>query len=93
MPNTEKRIVSLAREHAAYVDGLVASGHYASASEVVRAGLRALQERDVAVETWLREDVAPVYEAMRADPNRGLSAETVFAQIRTHHAAQLKGRE
>jgi hypothetical protein len=30
---------------------------------VVPAGLRALQERDAAVERWLREEVAPVYDA------------------------------
>ena len=40
----------------------------ASASEVVRAGLRALQERDAAVERWLREEVAPVCDAMQAEP-------------------------
>ena len=93
MPNAEKRTVSLPQEHAAYVDQLVASGHYASAREVVRAGLRALQERDAAVEKWLREDVAPGYDAMQADPDRGVSAETVFSRIRAHHAARLKGEE
>ena len=91
MSGTEKRTVSLPPEHAAYVDKLVRSGDYASASEVVRAGLRALQERDAAVEKWLREEVAPAYDAMQADPDRALGAEGVFADIRAHHAAQLKG--
>ena len=93
MSNTEKRTVSLPQEHAAFVDRLVASGHYASVSEVVRAGLHALQERDAAVEKWLLQDVAPVHDAMQADPDRGVSAETVFSQIRAHHAAQLKEEE
>jgi antitoxin ParD1/3/4 len=90
MSGVEKRTVSLPSEHAAYIDGLVDSGLYGSASEVVRAGLRALQERDAVVEKWLRDEVAPVYDAMRADPARGLSAESVFDQIRSHHAARLK---
>ena len=49
MSSIAKRTVSLPPEHAAYIDRLVASGLFASASEVVRAGLRALQERDLAV--------------------------------------------
>ena len=92
MANIEKRTVSLPEEHAAFIDQLVASGVYASASEVVRAGLRALQERDAAVERWLREDVAPVYDAMQADPARAVSLDGVFADVRAHHAKRLKGQ-
>jgi len=92
MSNVEKRTVSLPAEHAIYVDELVASGLYGSVSEVVRAGLRALQERDTAVEKWLRDEVAPAYDVMQADPKRGLSAQSVFDQVSTHHAARLKGR-
>ncbi len=91
MPNIEKRTISLPAEHAAYLDEMVKSGNYASASEVVRAGLRALRERDAAVESWLREEVAPVYDAMKADPSRGMDANAVFAKVRAHHAAKVKG--
>lgn len=92
MTEIEKRTVSLPKEHAAFIDRMVDSGAYASASEVVRAGLRALQERDAAVERWLQEEVAPVYDAMAADPGRALSAESVFDEIRAHHAERLKLR-
>ena len=47
-------------------------------------------ERDAAVERWLREEVAPVYDAMQADPGRGLSADQVTAALAAHHAARLK---
>lgn len=90
MPVVNKRTVSLPAEQSSYVDQLVASGSYASASEVVRAGLRALQERDAAVERWLREDVAPVYDAMQADSGRAIPAADVFASLRAHHADRLK---
>lgn len=90
MPVVSKRTVSLPAEQSRYIDDMVAAGSYASASEVVRAGVRALQERDAAVERWLREDVAPVYDAMQADPDRALSAEDVFASIRARHADRLK---
>ena len=84
-----KRTFSLPAEQAKFIDAQVASGTYASASEVVRAGLRALQERDAAVERWLREEVVPVYDAMKADPGLGRSPEQVFGAIRKRHAARL----
>ena len=90
MAAVEKRTVSLPPAQAQYIDTLVAAGTYASASEVVRAGLRALQERDAVVERWLRDEVLPVYDAMQADPSRGLPADQVVAAMRAHHAEHLK---
>ena len=81
MSNTEKKTISLPAEHAVFIDGMVESGAYASASEVVRAGIRALQERDAAVTRWLLNEVAPVYDAMLADPSRGIPLEQVFDQL------------
>lgn len=92
MQRAAKRTFSLPPEHAEFIDAQVASGAYASGSEVVRAGLRALQERDAAVDRWLREEVAPVYDAMIADPSRALPAKKVFAAVRRRHAARLKAR-
>lgn len=86
MSNISKRTVSLPEEHGVYIDQMVASGAFASASEVVRAGLRALQEREAAVDRWLREEVAPVYDAMQADPDRGIAASQVFEELRERHA-------
>lgn len=90
MSATAKRTFSLPAEQAKFIDSQVKTGTYASGSEVVRAGLRALQERDAAVERWLREDVAPVYDAMKADPKRAIPAAKVFAAIRAHHAARMR---
>ena len=92
MSNVEKRTFSLPAEHAEFIDQKVASGTYASGSEVVRAGLRALQERDAAVERWLREEVAPVYDAIKADPSRAHPAKDVFTRIRAKHAKRDKGQ-
>lgn len=87
----DKRTISLPDEHALYIDSKVKSGDYASVSEVVRAGLRALQERDRAVEEWLREKVAPAYDAMLEDPSRGIPSKQVFDEIRALHADDMKG--
>jgi antitoxin ParD1/3/4 len=92
MSNIEKRSFSLPAEHAAFIDKKVSSGAYASGSEVIRAGLRALQERDAAVERWLREDVAPTYDAMKANPARAVRADKAFAEVRGRHAKRQKAR-
>ena len=92
MAHAKKRTFSLPAEHVRFIDQQVASGSYASASEVVRAGLRALQERDAAVERWLREEVAPVFDAMQADPDRARSMGEVFGAIRARHARSLADR-
>ena len=93
MPSPSKRTFSLPAAQARYIDRKVKSGAYASASEVVRAGLRALQERDEAMERWLREEVVPVYEAYHADPSRAIPAEQVFAELRAHHSAGQSKRK
>lgn len=85
MSAAEKRTFSLPSEQARYIDRLVQSGTYATSSEVIRAGLRALQERDAAVDRWLREEVVPVAAAMQAEPGRAIPADQVFDEIRTLH--------
>lgn len=92
MAAVEKRTVSLPAEQASYIDAQVAKGTYASASEVVRAGLRALQERDDAIERWLREKVATTYDAMQADPSRAIPPDRVLQDLRAHHAKRLKAK-
>jgi antitoxin ParD1/3/4 len=93
VPSPNKRTFSLPTEQARYIDALVASGTYASGSEVVRAGLRALPERDAAVEKWLREEVVKVCDAMQSDPRRAIPGEQVFATIRARHADRLKKKQ
>lgn len=89
MAAAEKRTFSLPSEQARFIDSLVESGAYATSSEVIRAGLRALQERDAAIERWLREDVAPVVVAMQADPGRAIPLDEVMDEIRTLHASRV----
>ena len=90
MAATEKRSFTLPTEQAAFIDKLVKSGAYATSSEVIRDGLRALQERDAAIECWLREEVAPTYDEMKAHPERYISGDQVMNELRAHHAARLK---
>ncbi len=90
MASQEKRTFSLSAELSKYIDKLVKSGAYATGSEVVRAGLRSLQERDSAVERWLREEVAEACDALRADPGRAVPAKEVFDTLRARHGDRKK---
>lgn len=92
MTKVLKRTFSLPAEQADFIDAKVDSGAYASGSEVIRAGLRALQERDAAVERWLRDEVAPVYDTMKANPEHKPSAKSVFSEARARYAARRKVR-
>jgi len=81
MRSTQQLSITLPIEMAAAVKSRVAAGEYATESEVIRDGLRALMARDRAVESWLHAQVLPAYDALKADPSRGLSLEQVRAQL------------
>jgi antitoxin ParD1/3/4 len=81
MRSTQQLSITLPVEMARLVKDKVASGAYASESEVIREGLRALQERDAAVERWLREEVAPSFDAHRADPSAARPLSEVAASL------------
>jgi putative addiction module CopG family antidote len=55
----------------------VISGDYASESEVIREGLRALTERERVTEDWLRGPVAEAYDAWEAGTLETVSLEAV----------------
>jgi antitoxin ParD1/3/4 len=85
MRSTKQLSVTLPNEMADHVRARVARGEYASESEVIRDGLRALQAREEAVETWLREEVAAIYDAMKADPSRARTSEQVRQRLADEH--------
>jgi len=64
------------------VDERVKSGSYASADEVVRAGLLALEREETATHEWL---IQLAEEAM-ADPRPSVPAKQAFADLRAKHA-------
>lgn len=77
MRTTQQMSITLSREMAEAVKQKVASGEYATESEVIRDGLRALLARDRAIETWLREKVVPAYDAHKANPKSGMTVKQV----------------
>src|SRR5680860_657058 len=63
MRTTRQLSITLPNEMADALRERVQSGEYASESEVIRDGLRALWARDQAVEAWLQGEVAASYDA------------------------------
>lgn len=84
---TQQMSVTLPTEMAQAVKEKVRSGEYASESEVIREGLRALHARDRAMEAWLHQQVGPAYDALNADPSRARSADQVRARVAEKLAA------
>lgn len=87
MRSTRQMSITLPIEMARMVKDKVATGEYATESEVVRDGLRALMARDRALDDWLRREVAPAHDAMRQDPSRGASPDQVRSRLAAGHEA------
>lgn len=81
MRSTQQFSITLPTELAELVRSKVASGEYATDSEVIRDGLRTLAARDRAVESWLRNTVASTYDALKADPSRALTGDQVRQRL------------
>lgn len=81
MRTTQQMSITLPNDMADVVKSKVRTGEYASESEVIRDGLRALMARDRAVESWLHAQVGPAYDALKADPSRGVTADHVRSRL------------
>jgi antitoxin ParD1/3/4 len=87
MRTTQQFSITLPNEMAEVVRAKVLAGEYATESEVIRDGLRALMVRDRVMENWLQTQVAPAYDAMKAQPSRAVSVSQVRSKLAMLHAA------
>ena len=85
MRTTQQLSITLPKEMADAIKSKVAAGEYASESEVIRDGLRVLMARDRAVESWLRDQVGPAFDAIQADPSRAVTIDQVRARLAVAH--------
>jgi antitoxin ParD1/3/4 len=86
MPRRSRPITVTLGDLQTHVEARVKSGAYASASEVLRAAVRALDREEAAVNDWLRQRVD---EAL-ADPRPNVPARDVFKRLREHHAKSVR---
>ncbi|MDB5777497.1 MAG: putative transcriptional regulator, CopG/Arc/MetJ family [Herbaspirillum sp.] len=85
MRTTQQFSITLPNEMADVIRTKVAAGEYATESEVIRDGLRALMARDRAMDNWLRQEVGPAYDALKADPTRAVTADQIRATLAAEH--------
>ncbi len=90
MRSTQQFSITLPNEMAEAVRSKVAAGEYATESEVIRDGLRAQLARDRAVESWLREQVAPAYDALKAEPSRAIGVDQLRASLAAEHRKTIE---
>ena len=85
MRTTQQMSITLPNEMADAIRTKVRAGEYATESEVIREGLRALLNRDRAIESWLQSQVVEAYDALKADPSRAVTIEQVRARLASEH--------
>ena len=85
MRTTQQFSITLPNEMADVVKSKVAAGEYATESEVIRDGLRALIARDDAIENWLHDQVGAAYDALKADPTRIVTVDQVRGRLAAEH--------
>ena len=70
------------------VEDRVKAGSYASADEVIRAGLLALEREEAGTNNWLIQ----LAEKSLADPRPSVPAEQVFRELRAKYKRPLSQR-
>lgn len=89
MPRTSRPVTVTLGDLQERVDARVQSGQYASASEVLRAALRALDREEGALNEWMRERIKEAIE----DPRPSIPAEDVFKRLRERHAERFPAKD
>lgn len=77
--------IALGEHYERFIKRQLESGRYNNASEVVRAGLRMLEDFEASRERWLREEIPTRLAEMRNDPSIGIPAEQVFDDLEERH--------
>ena len=85
MRTTQQMSITLPNEMADAIRTKVRAGEYATESEVIREGLRALLTRARAIENWLQNQVVEAYDALKADPSRAVTIDQVRARLASEH--------
>jgi antitoxin ParD1/3/4 len=80
---------SIGKHFEAFVERLIASGRYSTASEIIRDGLRLIEEREQSREAkleWLR---AAIQEGLDSGPGREVDPKTLAEEVKARGRRRL----
>lgn len=80
--------ITVPEEMAERLRAKVASGAYASESEVIGDGLRALDAEEAEIERWLKETVRPIYDRVKNGQEALIPIDEVFDGLLERHEAR-----
>jgi antitoxin ParD1/3/4 len=81
---------SIGRHFEAFIESLIASGRYSTASEIIRDGLRMIEEREQDREAkleWLR---AAIQEGLDSGPSREVDPKTLAEEVKARGRQRLE---
>jgi antitoxin ParD1/3/4 len=81
--------IALNEHYEQFIKKQLESGRYNNASEVVRAGLRLLEDYEDTREKWLRDEVVSRFDDLERNPSKAIPATSVFADLEKRHNARL----
>jgi antitoxin ParD1/3/4 len=80
---------SIGKHFEAFIASLIASGRYSTASEIIRDGLRLIEEREQGREAkleWLR---AAIQEGLDSGPSREVDTKTLAEEVKARGRRRL----
>ncbi len=81
--------IALSERYEQFIRKQLESGRYNNASEVVRAGLRMLEDYEDAREHWLRNEIVPRMDDLKQKPEKAVPLETVFEELEIRHKTRV----
>lgn len=79
--------IALGNHYDEFIKKQLEAGRYDDASEVIRAGLRLLENHEAERDRWLKEEIPARYEELVKDPSIGVPAEEVRARFEAKRRA------
>lgn len=80
--------ITLPEDLARLVRDKIESGEYADVNDVIVDGLRTLQDENLPLEAWLRDEAALGYRDYKNDPTTGLTPDEASAALANYIASR-----